>query len=256
MIPAVATGIFDPTLFSVLIAVLGLVVGSFITALSYRLPRGESIAAGRSKCPSCGKVLGVFDLIPVLSWLATRGRCRGCGALVSWRYPAIELVTMAMFLSAAILAPTLADLGLLLVVAGTLVTLGVIDLEHHRLPNALVATLAIIMSIWRWRAGGADGFALGVGTAVGVGVLAFAISALTRRSLLGPGDAKLLAAAAVGLPWWQFVVFTGITGIFATVFVLLWQARGRGPESPFGPTYAAGLWICLLYPEFYKSFAA
>ena len=77
MIPIPASGPFDPAIFLMFVGLLGLIAGSFITALSYRLPRGESIAAGRSKCPACGTTLTAADLVPVVSWLLTRGRCRG-----------------------------------------------------------------------------------------------------------------------------------------------------------------------------------
>src|SRR5687768_15573196 len=81
--------------------VLGLIFGSFATALAYRLPRGESISTGRSKCPNCGHTIGVAENIPVFSWLFLRGRCKHCGNEISARYPLTELVTSLLFVGAA-----------------------------------------------------------------------------------------------------------------------------------------------------------
>src|SRR5262249_36858379 len=129
---------------------VGLVFGSFVTALSYRLPRGESIARGRSKCPACGHVLTAADLVPVLSWVANRGGCRHCGAKGPWRYPAIEVVTASLCVSAALVADDLRHFCLLLITAPVMMALIVIDLEHRRLPNALVGLLAALALGWRW----------------------------------------------------------------------------------------------------------
>ena len=79
------------TVIGLTLAALGAIFGSGVTALSWRLPRGESWARGRSRCPACGHVLGPLELVPVLSWVASRGRCRFCRAHVSVRYPLIEL---------------------------------------------------------------------------------------------------------------------------------------------------------------------
>jgi hypothetical protein len=132
------------------IGALGLVFGSFVTALSYRLPRGESISHGRSRCPSCAHVLGVPDLVPVLSWVGHGGKCRHCGTKISWRYPLIELVTMALFVAAGVFAPTATHLALLLAMTPLMMALAVIDLEHRRLPNSLVLMLATLALAWRW----------------------------------------------------------------------------------------------------------
>ena len=162
---------------------------------------------------------------------------------------------MVIFLSAGLAAPSPGDLGNLIAVAGLLITLCIIDLEHRRLPNVLVAALALTLAVWRWRHGGGD---LAAGAAIAAGVLAVALSvgALSRYRLLGAGDAKLMAAAAIGLPWWQFVVFIGAAGGLGTVLVLSWQARGRGRKHPFGPALAAALWLCLLWPDLSAGFAA
>jgi leader peptidase (prepilin peptidase)/N-methyltransferase len=81
---------------ALLAGLIGLILGSLVTALSWRLPRGEPIALDRSRCPSCRHVLGPRDLVPVLSWLLAGGRCRYCAARLSLRYPLIEVVTSGL----------------------------------------------------------------------------------------------------------------------------------------------------------------
>lgn len=242
-----------PAVWLPFIAVLGLIFGSFVTALSYRLPRGHSIADGRSKCPACGTALGVGDLFPVLSWAWNRGRCRHCGADVSWRYPAIELMVAALCLGAALVAESPAHLAVLLISAPLAVCIGVVDIEHRRIPNALIVALAAVMGSWRVLSGaGAADVAAAIVIAVAVLItllaLNWAVQSFSGAELLGPADSKLLAAVAVGFVPWQLVIFLGLVGLVATVFGLVWQAASRRPEFPLGPSFAAAFMICLADP--------
>ena len=124
--------------------VLGLVFGSFGTVVAYRVPRGESIVGGRSKCPQCGHTITAFENLPVLSYVFLRGRCRNCGAKISPRYPLAELVTAILFAAAA------AKFGLTIegvAYAGlfwALVVLAAIDLHERKLPDALTLPLFVV----------------------------------------------------------------------------------------------------------------
>src|SRR5690349_11573813 len=117
-------------------ALLGLAVGSFLNVVIHRVPRKESVVSPRSRCPGCGTELANRDNIPVLSWLVLRGRCRTCGAPISGRYPAVELLTAGVFaaVGAAIAAldggDQLGAVPFFLVLAGVLVAVSFIDLEH------------------------------------------------------------------------------------------------------------------------------
>src|SRR5215208_5033029 len=92
-------------------APLGLLIGSFLNVVAYRLPRGESLVKPRSRCTTCGEEVRPYDNVPLLSWLLLRGRCRHCGTRISARYPAVELVTALVF--GAIAAVRGLDEGLL-----------------------------------------------------------------------------------------------------------------------------------------------
>ena len=239
-------------LWFVIAATFGLVFGSFITSLSYRLPRDESIARGRSRCPACSQLLSARDLVPVFSWVFHKGTCRHCGARVSWRYPVIELITAAFFVAAAAFVPEVAHLGLLLAMTPMMVALAVIDTEYQRLPNVLIAVLAVLAIAWRWTGDGALLAGLAVAAIVIVaGILIDAgYKALKGRGGLGLGEAKLIAVGGVALGLGPFLLFLSVTGLFGVVLSAFWQRVPGSRAFPFGPAILASLWICLTGGEF------
>lgn len=125
-------------------ALLGLIFGSFGTVVAYRVPRRESVVSGRSKCPNCGHTITAIENVPLFSYLFLRGKCRNCGARISPRYPAIEVVTAILFG----LAAAKFDLSLELVAYAaffwTLVVLTVIDLEERKLPDRITLPLFLV----------------------------------------------------------------------------------------------------------------
>ncbi len=161
-------------------AVLGLIFGSFGTVLAYRIPRGENVAAGRSRCPNCGRTIRAIENVPVFSYLFLRGRCRGCGNRISLRYPLIELTTGFLFA----LSFVKFDLTLEAFVYGfffwILVVLSVIDLETKRLPDVITGPSFVV----GWLALGAiailrDAFGSFTWTSVVGGVAAVAIALIS-----------------------------------------------------------------------------
>ena len=139
-----------PGLFTALTLALGAVMGSFLTCAAWRAPRGESLWAPPSHCPHCGATLGVADLVPILSWVAARGRCRHCGTAVSARYPLIELATVA--LSVGLGALTGANLYYFggLPVVGLWVFVALVGLEHKRLALKTLAVAVATSALWGW----------------------------------------------------------------------------------------------------------
>ncbi len=236
-----------PLVVFVIAALLGLVFGSFVTALSYRLPRGQNIAAGRSRCPACNRPLSTRDLIPVISWILSRGSCRQCNARVSWRYPAIEVVTAIAFVVAVMLTDDIARLGVLMMITPLCVALAVIDIEHEKLPNSLVILLAVLAVIWRWTESGDLAFGLGAAVlALGAGaLLSYGYKALVGRDGLGIGDVKLFAIGALALPLELFLLFMTLTGVLGVVFGAIWQRATRRDGFPFGPAILLSFWLCL-----------
>ncbi|TFU25208.1 A24 family peptidase [Thermus tengchongensis] len=124
--------------------VLGLLVGSFLNVVVHRLPRGESIVFPPSRCPHCGHRLGPMDLVPVLSYLVLRGRCRYCGKPISPRYPLVEALTGGLFLLASLFYPPSLEALLVFAFLGLLVALAFIDLDTYELPDGLTYGLLFL----------------------------------------------------------------------------------------------------------------
>ena len=226
-------------------ALLGLSVGSFLNVCIYRLPRRESLVRPRSRCTSCGRTLTALDNVPVVSWLALRGRCRTCGAPVSAMYPIVEVVTACVFVAGYLLYG-LTPLGVVRVLfACALIVLFVIDLQHRILPNAITLpgiVAGFVCSLFL-PPGWVDSL---IGIAVGGGLL-FAIAETYYRVRgqegLGMGDVKLLGMIGAFLGW-KLVLLTLVLASFAgSIAGVGMIASGRGDMKyalPFGTFLAIG----------------
>ena len=229
-------------------------VGSFLGVLIRRLPEDRTVVWARSQCDSCGAVLGPRDLVPLLSWLATRGRCRFCRRPVGCFYPAIELAAVAVA-TVAIACDSGGMVWLDCVLGWWLLVLAWIDARHWLLPDALtlplvLAGLAAALAVDPDRLlDRALGAALGYLALRGV---AFVYRALRGRDGLGEGDAKLLAASgawvgASGLP--QVVLLAALAGLLAAACLRLAGVRlGAQSALPFGPFLALATWVVWLLP--------
>lgn len=235
---------------------LGLVVGSFLNVVIWRLPRGQSLVFPASHCPACGQPIRAWDNIPVLGWVLLRGRCRDCRASISPRYPLVEAGTAALF------AIVTAHLGLdwrlpaYLYLCAVGVALAVIDIDHHRLPNALVlpsypivAGLLLLAVI----AGGAwgDGLRAAAGAVALFGF--YFILVLVYPAGMGWGDVKLagVLGMALGFLGWGPLVVGGFLGFalggFFGIALIAVRRAGRRSAIPFGPFMLAGALAALLW---------
>jgi leader peptidase (prepilin peptidase)/N-methyltransferase len=227
----------------VLAALGGLVIGSFLNVVAYRLPRGESLAHPPSHCPSCDAPIKPYDNIPVLSWLLLRGRCRSCGAAISPRYPIVEavtgvlwaLVTWARWDDASGIA-----LGIVLVTI--LIPITIIDYEHRIIPNRITgpaAVVAILIGVLLDMDFVAE--QLIAGAAAGG---FFLLAAIAYPRGMGMGDVKL--AGVMGLYLGRAVGLAVLIGLVAGVVVgaviiaRVGAKAGRKQAVPFGPFLALG----------------
>ena len=225
---------------AVFAGVLGLAFGSFLNVVAYRLPRGESLSRPRSRCPSCGTPVRPLDNVPVLSWLALRGRCRTCRTGISVRYPLIEALTAALC-AAVVLASgpepeTLLGLAFVLI----LVPVAFIDLDHRIIPNKLTGLGAVVaVALLAVIDPGALPEHLLAGAAAGGFLLA---AALAKPGGMGMGDVKL--AAVMGLFLGRAVapaLFAAlILGSVVGAAVMARRGMRRGTTIPFGPWLALG----------------
>jgi leader peptidase (prepilin peptidase) / N-methyltransferase len=231
-------------------------VGSFLGLIVRRLPDGSPIAWARSRCEECGARLRAPDLVPLLSWLAARGRCRYCGSALGWFYPGIELAALAVAL-AAVLADSGERVWLDCLLGWWLLTLGWIDVRRGLLPDAL--TLPLVLA-GLTAAAALDPDRLtdrALGAAIGYLSL-IAIAMLYRwwrgRDGLGRGDAKLLAASgawlgAAALP--QVILWAALAALAAALCLRLAGTRLSAHSAlPFGPFLALATWLLWLSGSF------
>jgi leader peptidase (prepilin peptidase)/N-methyltransferase len=231
--------------------VLGLGIGSFLNVCIHRIPRGGSVARPASNCPHCGYVLRWIDNVPVISYLMLGGRCRGCKARISIRYPLIELTTMAMFLLHYAVFGLDIMLVPRLVFACALIVLFAIDLEHHLLPNAL--TLPGIVMGLAFSAFLPPGFLDAIlGVLLGGGVLWAIGEAYFRYSGqegMGGGDVKMLAMIGAFLGWkltLVTLVLSSVLGSIAGLVVLAVRRGGMKYALPYGTFLALGALVSSL----------
>ncbi len=239
------------------VAVFGLAMGSAVTALAWRVPRHVSWTRGRSACPACKHELGPADLVPVLSFVLSRGRCRHCGARIGWRYPLTELLCAAWALlllrhvGLAWAYLPLAFWGFLLI------ALLWIDLEFKLLPDVLTwpgaaLGLAAALLLHGW-AGGLAHAALGLVAGAGVlGLLMWAWVAFFKREGMGMGDVKLAAMFGVVLGWKLTVVALFVASLAGSLWGAVLMARRRGgmrSELPFGTLLAPAALVCFLWAQ-------
>ncbi len=238
-----------PTAYWATIAGLfGLALGSFATVVASRWPAEQSLVSPRSHCTTCDRTLTPRELVPVLSWVLQRGRCRGCGERISWRYPVIEAASGILAAAAIVgFGPTWEGLAAALL-GVALVPVVVVDLEHRLIPSVIVFpafALGLAASI------AADPGDWWVVVAAAAGAFAFLyLLWLLYPAGMGRGDANLalLLGAVLGasvLPA-LFVAFA-LGATLGVVMLARFGARARKMAVPFGPFLAAGALVALWF---------
>jgi len=224
-------------------AILGLLLGSFAGVVADRVPRKESPFGGRSHCDRCGELVAAFDNVPVLSWLVLKGRCRSCGESIPVRYPLTELGLGAGFAAAYLV---LRDEGAAEVALGcsflfVLAVITLTDLEHRIIPNAVLAPAAVVAVGLTALGDPGDLPAKLIAAAIAGGVLLLVSLAYPRG--MGMGDVKL--AFVMGLFLGRAVAPALLVGFAAGALygVALIARHGSGARKqavPFGPFLAIG----------------
>ena len=242
-------------IFIIFICIFGLVLGSFLNVVIYRLPRKESIVFPPSYCPLCKKPIKYFDNIPILSFLILGGQCRSCSAKISWIYPLIEFITVSMgivfYLINGFSINFFADysLGSILLVAA------IIDTRYMIIPDRLNFTgviIAIFISFWR----GFTGIKRGIAGAF-LGLLVLIVmyvmgKMIFKREGVGFGDVKLAFVIGFFLgPFWclmALILAIMIGGIWG-IIQLASGGKKIGMQVPFGPFLALGGFLVLFFRE-------
>lgn len=231
------------------VALIGLMIGSFLNVVIYRVPRKESVVAPRSRCPSCNTELRARDNIPVVSWLILRGRCRSCSNAISSRYPSVEVLTALLFAAIAVRFSDDPALPAFLFFVAVLVAVSAIDLEHYIVPNrivivALTVGLPLLAAIAVIDDRGADLRSALIGSVLASGGL-FAMHLAYPRGM-GMGDVKLALVLGLYLGWLGLgEVFVGmflgfLLGSIVGLGLMAAGLRTRSQHLPFAPFLAAG----------------
>jgi leader peptidase (prepilin peptidase)/N-methyltransferase len=235
------------TIIYILIFAIGAVIGSFVNVLIYRLPRELDFVHGFSFCPACEHRLMPRDLVPLLSWLFLRGKCRYCGAKIAPRYLVIEAVCGAAGLLLYRFTPTPAQAALFFAVFCVLLAIAVIDADTQTISDGMNIALGVLAVISIWVGPEVDMQSRLIGLAV-VSVPLFVIT-LFIEGAFGLGDVFLMIAAGFLLGWQCALValFIGliIGGAYGAI-ALVRRRKGRKDHFAFGPCLAVGIFISLL----------
>jgi leader peptidase (prepilin peptidase)/N-methyltransferase len=244
-------------LLAIVLTLAGLCVGSFLATAGLRSVDGfAGLWTGRSHCPACGAALAARDLVPILSWVLLRGRCRHCGSRIAASYPLTELTAALIGLVAAVAAPPAPAL-VIATLGWWLLGLALIDLRSFRLPDAMTLPLIVagLLLSWKPPAGLAmptpsDGLVAAAGGYAVLAGIAYGYRWLRGREGLGLGDAKLCAAAGtwlgtLAMPW--LVLLAGLIGLILAF--LLHRRLRPTQEIPFGPPLALAFWLLFLMSQ-------
>ncbi|MCX7523189.1 prepilin peptidase [Microbacterium sp. STN6] len=248
----------------------GLLIGSFLNVVVYRVPNGGSIVSPPSACPGCASRIAWYDNIPVVSWLALRGRCRSCGNPISARYPLVELGTAVLFALVAVvfgpplltattpqaaIAAALVLVAFLYLVAIT-VALALIDLDAHVLPNAIVLPSYLVAAALLGVAGalaGDGGALIRAGISMAALVVAYLVMALAVPGGMGLGDVKLAGVLGIylGFVGWGALAVGALAafvlgGLYGCALILARRAK-RTSGIPFGPWMLVGAWVGIVF---------
>jgi leader peptidase (prepilin peptidase) / N-methyltransferase len=207
----------------------------------HRLPRGESLVHPRSRCPSCQTQIAGYDNIPIVSWLVLRGRCRRCGAAISPRYPAVELITAVTFAAVILARGFDDDLIVELPFVAALIALAGIDVDHKLLPNRIVYPLAawgVVAVLIAERDDFVEHLVAGAGA-----FLFFLLAVLAYPRGMGMGDVKLAGAMGVylGVSVIPAILIAFLSGsVVGGVIIAREGAAARKKAVPFGVFLALG----------------
>ena len=252
---------------AIALGAFGLLIGSFLNVVIYRVPLGRSIVSPPSACGTCGEPVRAYDNIPLISWIVLRGKCRDCAAPISVRYPLVELaggvffVVVAWrfmpappFVSAPELVAGVVELVLFLYFAAISLALAIIDAETRRLPNALVLpaypVAAVLLTVVAALTGSWSSLLMALVGGVILGGL-YLLLALAWPAGMGWGDVKLAGVIGILLGWlgWEALAVGSIAAfLLGGIVGIALLLAGRGPKAqvPFGPWMLVGAWIGIL----------
>ena len=232
----------------IIIFIFGIVVGSFVNVLIYRLPKNENIVVVNSHCMSCGHKLGWYDLVPLFSWIFLRGRCRYCKEKISIQYPLVEAINGFGYVLIFLVCGLNLSSILYAICFSMLVAISVIDWRTYEIPlglNITILALGVIQCVLDYR--NWHIYLIGMVSVSGFLLLLFL---LTGGRGIGGGDIKLMFAAGL-LIGWQKIILALILGciIGSIIHLILMKVSKKGRMLAFGPYLSAGILLAILFGE-------
>lgn len=238
-----------PTILLYIIVFLyGIVIGSFLNVLIYRVPKNENIAVVRSHCMNCGYQLEWFDLIPLFSWIALRGRCRVCREKISVQYPLIEALNGVLYLVIFHRFGLSMESLLYCLLFSALLALSVIDFRTFEIPvgfNYFILALGLIRVVTDWK-----NWATYVIGFLAVSVFLYLLYWISNGNAIGGGDVKLMGACGL-LIGWKLIILAFLLGCIlgSVIHILRMRITKEGRMLAMGPYLSMGVALAALYGE-------
>jgi len=249
----------------IIVFIFGLIFGSFLNCIVCRLSKNEGFLYGSSYCPNCKHSLSFFDLIPLLSYLFLKGKCRYCGKKISWQYPLVELMTGGLFLLAYSKFGTMTSLLTFdtlqflfyLVIICFFIIIFLFDLRHYIIPDEVIYPAIFISFAWIMYS-----FCLGlinntetlyyIFSALGASAFFFLIWLFSKGQAMGFGDVKLAIFLGLILGWPNVItgIFLGFFfGAIIGLILISMKKKGFKSEVPFGPVLVTGTIIAMFWGD-------
>lgn len=236
--------------FCLIVFLTGLVVGSFLNCVIYRLKEKQSFLSGTSFCPKCHHQLGFFDLIPVLSFIFLKRKCRYCGEKISWQYPLVEIATGILFLLIFNFQNFITTFYLL-IISCLLIIIFVYDLKHYIIPDKIVYPAIAIVFLYKiiFNFQISNFYSLILSALVASGFF-FLLWLVSRGKWMGLGDAKLafLMGLFLGYPKILTAMFSAfLIGAIMGIVLVMFGKKTLKSQVPFGPFLVVGTFIALFW---------
>lgn len=228
--------------------IYGILIGSFLNVCIYRIPEKQSVVVVRSHCMSCGKQIKWYDLVPLVSFLVLRGKCRYCKAKLSWQYPAVEALNGILYGIIVLVNGFNITSILYCLATSALLALSIIDWRTYEIPpsfNIFIGILGIIrliLDLPHWY-----NYVIGFVSVSGFLLLIFLV---TKGRGIGFGDVKLMAAAGLLLGWKLIILSLGLGCVLGSIIhITLMYVKDKDRVLAFGPYLSLGIFISMLYGE-------
>jgi leader peptidase (prepilin peptidase)/N-methyltransferase len=234
-----------------LIFILGLIIGSFLNCVIFRIEKKESFLKGRSYCPNCHHALELFDLIPVFSFLFLKGKCRYCKKKISFQYPIVEILTGLLFLLIFHFYYLSFQSFLLWLIFALLVIVFVYDFKHYLIPDKVTYLAIVLASIFSSLFGHyqLSNYLL---SAIGIFIIFYLIVILSKETWMGMGDAKLVFLMGILLGWPNVLLslfLAAFLGSLVGVLMITLKKKKMKSQVPFGPFLVIGTLISFFWGE-------